>query len=586
MHTRDRAPPGPTDLDETDISQRRSAALLELIFDRMPVGVVILDSAFRIRRFNTTWLGFVERYSQLPPDLIQIGMPYAEVVPGNEAALAPIFARVLAGEQVEVDSLPLTIGGRTSYWNSVIVPELRDGAVAAIVCMATDVTRRKQAEELALTAGISAQRRAYQLLEERVEERTRELEQRRRVAASMRDMLAVLNSDRPMDAILSALVAQASRLLGADIVAIHRLGDDGRLTVQSSIGLSAEEIGVMGLRVGQSASGQAVLARRPVVLRTDAPEFAELLRARKAEVTPEQRGILDDLAARIKTLLAVPLAIKDDVYGTLALYFCDVRSLSEEEVAQALAFADQAALGIENARLRERSERAAALEERARLARDLHDSVTQSLYSLTLFAEVARRAATQGDIARVTPAIDRLSATARQALKDMRLLVHQLRPSGLAHDGLVAALQQRLDVVEGRAGVQARLLVEGDPQLPADAEEELYYIAQEALNNALKHAGASRVAVRLSSGRRGDAAQPPSLRLEITDDGCGFDPGWIGEHCGLGIIGMRERAARLGGTLVVRSAPGQGTSVALTLDGIGDERHDTGDDRGRPRDRP
>jgi two-component system nitrate/nitrite sensor histidine kinase NarX len=430
--------------------------------------------------------------------------------------------------------------------------------------MAVDVARRKPAENQPTEAEVAAQTRAFQFLEQRVEERTREIERRRRVAEGLRDILTALNSNRPVQTILDSIVAQASRTLGADIVAIYQLGAEGQLAVQASRGLSPDEIAVMTLSIGQSASGMAVMHRTPIVMATESDQFRGVIALQKARVPPERWPILDDMVARIKTLLSVPLAIKDEIYGAVALYFCTPRVFSEEDIDLALAFADQAALAIENAGLRERAERAAVIEERGRLARDLHDSVTQSLYSLTLFSEAARRVAGSGDMARTAQYLDRLSSTALQALKEMRLLVHELRPLALEREGLVGALQQRLDAVEGRAGIQTRLLVEGELDLPAAAEAELYHIANEALNNVLKHAAASAVTVRLSGQGEGCAAGcGRNIRLELIDNGRGFDPDYASEHGGLGLISLRERVARLGGVVRIQSAPGQGTTIIV-----------------------
>ena len=144
-------------------------------------------------------------------------------------------------------------------------------------------------------------------------------------------------------------------------------------------------------------------------------------------------------------------------------------------------------------------EELAVVEERNRLARDLHDSVTQSLYSVTLFTQAAREWAGGGDLDQTIRSLDRASDTAGQALKEMRLLVYELRPPALEDENLVQALERRLDIVERRSGVQTRLLLEteGEIDLPPNVEEALYHIGQEALNNALKHAKASSVQVTL-----------------------------------------------------------------------------------------
>jgi len=131
----------------------------------------------------------------------------------------------------------------------------------------------------------------------------------------------------------------------------------------------------------------------------------------------------------------------------------------------------------------------------------------------------------------------------------MRLLVYELRPPELAKEGLVGALQQRLDTVEGRAGVEARLFVEGDVQLPPAVEEGLYRIAQEALNNALKHAAAASVIVRIR-------AEADRVELQVIDDGHGFEPTALSDRGGMGLVSMRERATNLKGVLSLSSSPG------------------------------
>jgi signal transduction histidine kinase len=189
--------------------------------------------------------------------------------------------------------------------------------------------------------------------------------------------------------------------------------------------------------------------------------------------------------------------------------------------------------------------------------------VTQSLYSLTLFTQAARELAEAGNLERTQHNLARIADTAGQTLKEMRLLVYELRPLALTDVRLVEALQHRLDAVEGRSGVQARLLLEAeeDVELPATVEEELYRIAQEALNNALKHAHATSVAVRLVV-----PADSRRLEFEVSDDGCGFDTDAVKGKGGLGLTSIRERADRLGAELSVSSTPGQGTQVKIGME--------------------
>ncbi|MGD8555613.1 MAG: two-component regulator propeller domain-containing protein, partial [Anaerolineales bacterium] len=214
--------------------------------------------------------------------------------------------------------------------------------------------------------------------------------------------------------------------------------------------------------------------------------------------------------------------------------------LERQRVEQALA--DQAA-------------EAAVMEERSRLARDLHDSVTQSIYSSTLLAEAGQRSANDAEKARGT--FQRLGEITRQALKEMRLLVYELRPPELEQAGLAGALQARLDAVERRAGVDARLVVYDDFSIEGVGEQALYFVAQEALNNALKHAAPTLVEVRLELGDDGERI------LRVRDDGLGFDPAKV--KGGLGLRSIEERAAALGGTVEIKTARNEGTEIRVTI---------------------
>jgi signal transduction histidine kinase len=200
----------------------------------------------------------------------------------------------------------------------------------------------------------------------------------------------------------------------------------------------------------------------------------------------------------------------------------------------------------------------AILEERQRLARDLHDSVTQALYGITLHAEVARRLLATGETATASSYLSALQETAQEALAEMRLLIFDLRPPILGEVGLAAALQVRLDAVEGRANLQTQLIAEGVGNLPALVEQALYAIAREALNNALKHAHAQHITVRLWQTQA-------SVVLEIVDDGVGFDLAAARTNGGLGLCGIHERVAQVNGRLSLRSAPGAGVQLRVEV---------------------
>jgi signal transduction histidine kinase len=213
---------------------------------------------------------------------------------------------------------------------------------------------------------------------------------------------------------------------------------------------------------------------------------------------------------------------------------------------------------VENARLLAASQDQAILEERLRLARDLHDSVTQALYGVTLHAQAATRLLAAGDLATTATYLREVEDTAQEALDEMRLMIFELRSPILEQAGLVAALQARLDAVEGRANLHTRLVAGEVGDLPALVEQALYRIAQEALNNALKHAHAQHITVDLRQTQT-------NVILEVVDDGVGFDPAAVHKTGGWGLCGIAERAAQRGGHLTVQSTPGHGTRVCVEL---------------------
>jgi signal transduction histidine kinase len=256
--------------------------------------------------------------------------------------------------------------------------------------------------------------------------------------------------------------------------------------------------------------------------------------------------------------LVVPLKAKGKVIGVLDVQSDQPGAFDESDLLVLQSLAHQAAIAIDNARLYEQAQRLAVVEERQRLARELHDSVTQALYGVTLYAEATARQLASEQVALAMQHLRELRETAQEALREMRLLIFELRPSVLESEGLVTALRTRLEAVEERAGLGAELRVEGEAPLPAGVEEGLYRIAQEALTNALKHACARNVCVTL---RRSEEL----VVLEIADDGIGFDPDTVVEGGGLGMEGMIERAAAIRGELVLDSEPGAGTTVRVEV---------------------
>jgi len=200
---------------------------------------------------------------------------------------------------------------------------------------------------------------------------------------------------------------------------------------------------------------------------------------------------------------------------------------------------------------------AAVLAERSRLARELHDSVSQSLYSVSLIAETARQLARKGDLPNTLSSLNELGNTVQQTLKEMRLLIYNLRPEILKKEGFRGAIQQRLDAVESRSGIKGKLIMEGETDLSELEEDTFYRIIQEALNNTLKHSSATSVTLKVRIDK--DKAE-----IEVEDDGIGFEAGAIDDKGGLGLVSIQERAESLNGKFSFNSSPGKGTSLKVT----------------------
>jgi signal transduction histidine kinase len=261
-----------------------------------------------------------------------------------------------------------------------------------------------------------------------------------------------------------------------------------------------------------------------------------------------------------RSYLGAQLRAGGEVLGVLSCYR-EQGGFSLNHVSVLSALAEQLGVVIENHRLRQQAEETAIVSERQRLARELHDAVTQSLYSQALFARAAHNALEEGDRARLQDSLGQLGANAASALREMRLLLHQLRPAALEAGGLAQAIDDRLELVERRVGITAECRVDGRIQAGSDTEVMLYRVALEALNNALRHANATRVAVHVR-------ARGGSVRLVVSDNGCGFDPARVSG--GMGLAGMRERVRQQGGQLKITSAPGRGTVVRVSVSPAGE----------------
>ncbi|MDK1028211.1 MAG: histidine kinase N-terminal 7TM domain-containing protein [Anaerolineae bacterium] len=254
-------------------------------------------------------------------------------------------------------------------------------------------------------------------------------------------------------------------------------------------------------------------------------------------------------------LVVAPMIIKKRLIGAIALAREAENIYSKDEITRVIVVADEMASFIQSDRRRQIN---IASQERKHIVRDLHDSISQNLYGLLALTEVAQAAVESGSPLKSLQYLPKIGESARQAMREMRLFLYQLQPVKLEQEGLVAVLHHRLSAVEGRANIKARFIADEDISLASHQELALYYIAQEALNNVLKHARPKSVTIYLRVDNR-------RVTLEIVDDGIGFNLGLI-DSGGLGLGNMQERAIQAGGTCKIVSEPGQGTRIIVEIE--------------------
>jgi signal transduction histidine kinase len=366
-----------------------------------------------------------------------------------------------------------------------------------------------------------------------------ETRQRLAESRSLQRVTTALLQKLTLDQVFEIVRYEARQLTGAEGGSVFLLEEDSWLREarnDTELDPLTERIPVSG-----TLTGQAVLSGKPILVN----EYAS--------------GVVETRTPSIKTesLLAVPLQIEGASIGALNVANKQ-GGFTEDDVRILGLLADVAAIAIENARLREKAKQLAIVEERQWLARELHDSVTQAMYSVTLYAEATRLALEAGKQDVAAENLQELQAMAREALFSIRLLIFELHPPILEGQGLAAALQIRLAAVEARAGLQTEMRVDGGRRLPLGTEEELYRIALEALNNVVKHARAQHVRVYLRFDDR-------QVHLEISDDGMGYDPAVAKGSGGMGLRGMDERVQRINGKLEVLGMLGKGTTVKVEV---------------------
>ena len=386
---------------------------------------------------------------------------------------------------------------------------------------------------------------------------------------ALQETAKAVASTLELDSLLNLIIQQATNLLQADggfvnLVDWDKMEDE----VVSVTGLAPPLVGER--RALEDSFSGWVSLHNQATISNDIQNDDRVARSARTWVIEEH----------IQSTAAAPLIVRDQVVGTLLVVGQreGKGKFVQADLDLLVAFANQAAIAIENARLYEQSKELAVVEERSRLSRELHDAVTQTLFSASLVAE-ALPATWEKDPQEGRGLLQELRGLSRGALAEMRTLLLELRPAALAETPLADLLRQLGEAASGREGIPVSVQVEGQasafvPPLPQDVQITFYRIAQEALNNVVKHARAHHVTVRLCYSCHDQAASPimtggvepveagQSVLLSVSDDGRGFDPAMI-PHNRLGLGSMQERAQAIGARLTVESQPGQGTQVTV-----------------------
>jgi signal transduction histidine kinase len=364
---------------------------------------------------------------------------------------------------------------------------------------------------------------------------------------TLSDVVLAIAAEREVEPVLQRLAHAARELGGARYAALGVPDGEGGFARFITSGMSDELIAAMGPLPRTHGLLGAML------------ESTEPYRTPDIHTHARFRGWWPSAHPDMRSFLGVPIVARGGVIG--ALYLTDKDGAPQFSAADErliVLLAAHAAIAIENARLYERSRELSIVEERNRLARELHDAVTQQLFGVVLAAESAGELLARGDDA-AGEELERVQALARAAMDELRSVVFELRPASLEAEGLAQVLRKHVEVLRRVSGRAIELRVGSPPALGAEAAGQVFRIAQEALQNALRHAGDARIEVRLEDGGG-------RLALSVADDGRGFDrdaPGVRGRR--LGLTSMEERAAELGGRLAIVSSPGAGTTVRLDV---------------------
>jgi PAS domain S-box-containing protein len=519
-----------TEQKEVEDSLRNKEAQYRAIFESTTDGLVINDMDGTVVEVNPA---FCEMHGYTREELLGIS-PLEFIHPDYHSILGEYIETIRAGGSFQRHAVDLHKDG-TPFHVEVHGSTFIFNGRPHILGVVRDITERVH---------------SYTMLEERVEERTREL-------TTLLEISRNVASTLELEPLLGRILDQLKFVTEYSIAALLlKIGD--QLVMLDSRGTPAPPEVAAGRQSPLQRFGiiWEMLSQGETVIIPDVQADTPLAAAFR-----EAAGdALESSFGYIRSWLAVPLTLRDEVMGMLCLACNEPDCYTDQQAGLVLAIANHAAIGIANARLyrqaQETARLTAALEERQHLARELHDSVSQAIFSINLQTRTALTLLNR-DPSKVEEPLNHVATLAQAAMAEMRALIFELRPESISTEGLVAALAKHSAALAARHGIEVQTRLGAEPRLSVEAKEIAYRVAQEASHNSIKHARASMLSFEMSNNAEW-------VTLEVGDNGIGFDAsGNFPGH--LGLRSMRERAAQVGGTLEIQSAPGEGTHVRLRL---------------------
>ena len=503
------------------------------LFENFPALIWRAGTDTKCNYFNQAWLEFTGRSLEK-----ELGDGWlVGIHPGDYLQYHKVFIDAFK------DRLPFEIEYRLRsangqyHWILDIAKPYYDlsGEFSGYIGSCYDITERKTSEET-IKKQITTHQRDLSVLY-----------QVATITSELKDKNCLL--EKMLDILLEAIHCRAA--------AVHLFNQDNALTLETSIGLSSESSAFLQrLPPAWVVSNRVKKPYDPILIKN----IPDNLYFDDSETTGENQH--QSVSARLQpdspvSYLGLPILVRDEPIGVVSLFTTSENEFTTDAIALGNAAARHIGLALKNIDLIQLESKQTIENERAKLARDLHDSITQSLYSLMLFSTAAQDAGKKSNMEKLDTCLTRIIEQSMLANKHLRLLLYELNLDFFEQEGLVNAINYRLDVVERRLGIDVQMHADVVTPIPEALELNLFYFINEALTNALKHAQASYIHIQIQSNN-------DYVAVEISDNGKGFILDAVAKK-GMGLKSMRERAANMGGNLIISSEIEKGTKVGIKV---------------------